>query len=125
MVGHQWYRPMCGAWARSRDRPCMRRVVMRPDGSLASRCANHGGLTPPYWERLITKEGRAKIGAATKARWEAWRRDKALGLPVIAMGRPKRPKRVYTPPDPAVEAAERRQRAIAELKRCIPGWQEP
>jgi hypothetical protein len=36
-------RPRCGAFARSTGRPCEARVWVRPDGTLAKRCRNHGG----------------------------------------------------------------------------------
>jgi hypothetical protein len=36
-------RPRCGAHARSTGRPCEARVWVRPDGTLAKRCRNHGG----------------------------------------------------------------------------------
>jgi hypothetical protein len=36
-------RPRCGAFARSTGQPCEAHVWVRPDGTLAKRCRNHGG----------------------------------------------------------------------------------
>lgn len=46
----------CGAWARSRGRPCEAPCWRRPDGTLSKRCRMHGGMsTGPK-----TPEGKAK-----------------------------------------------------------------
>jgi hypothetical protein len=55
----------CCAHARSAGRPCIAKAMAN------GRCRNHGGLsTGP------TPEGRARIAAYQKKRWEAWRRQK-------------------------------------------------
>jgi hypothetical protein len=70
---------------------------MRPDGSLASRCANHGGLTPNPRTAVLTDMGRQTISATSKATWERYRADKAAGRPIAKVGRPKLPARLLKP----------------------------
>lgn len=71
-------RPQCGARCRSKGgRPCVARVCVRDDGSLARRCRLHGGLsTGPR-----TEEGRARCTEAGRRgaaeRWRRWREGKA------------------------------------------------
>jgi hypothetical protein len=56
-------RPLCGATCRD-GHPCQRRVCVRPDGSQAQRCVNHGGLsTGPK-----TPKGRQRIAEANRRR---------------------------------------------------------
>jgi hypothetical protein len=52
-----------------------------------------GGCSIPYAARPISEAGKARIGAAAKAHWERYRRDKAAGGPVGApvLGRPRKP----------------------------------
>jgi len=38
-------RERCGAWARSRGRPCQAPCYRRPDGTLSNRCRLHGGAS--------------------------------------------------------------------------------
>ena len=52
----------CGAHARSTGRACIAKAMAN------GRCANHGGCsTGP------TEEGRARIAAFQRKRWETWR----------------------------------------------------
>ena len=69
MVGHQWSRPICSAWAKSRNRQCRARVGRRPDGSFFRVCRVHGAATPPYSERPIGPEGKERIAAAMRSYW--------------------------------------------------------
>lgn len=55
-------RPLCGAKTR-RGTACQRKALDN------GRCRNHGGLSTG----AKTVEGRAKIGAAQRERWQAWR----------------------------------------------------
>jgi hypothetical protein len=120
MSGHQWRRPVCSAWAKSRGRPCKRRVVLRPDGSPHTVCANHGGLTPPYADRPISVAGKARISAASKANWVRYRELKAAGLLTWRAGRPKKPaastSRTLRPETPE----QRRAGTIRYLKARYP-----
>jgi hypothetical protein len=92
MPGHRWTRPICSAWAKSRGRPCQRRVGLRPDGSLHVVCNNHGALTPPYSDRPISEAGKKAISVAQKRRWMRYRADRAAGIPHEgkAIGRPRK-----------------------------------
>lgn len=68
-------RPLCGARCRSKGgAPCVARVAV-VDGAVRARCRNHGGLSTG----ARTPEGRARCEAASRARWNRWR--KARGLP--------------------------------------------
>lgn len=58
---------LCGAKTR-KGTPCVRRVVPG-----RNRCPNHGGLTTGP----KTAEGKARIAAAARARWERYRRERA------------------------------------------------
>jgi hypothetical protein len=121
MAGHNWNRPICGAWAKSQKRSCMRKVGLRRNGSLHVVCPSHGSKTPPYSERPISAAGKARIGAAARAMWQRYRSLKSQGLPTWQVGRPKKP--AATPRALALtptDTAERRARAIAELKRLLP-----
>lgn len=59
-------RRLCGAQTR-RGLPCQRKAL--PNG----RCRNHGGLSTG----ARTEAGRARVGAAQRARWERWRKSRA------------------------------------------------
>ena len=122
LTGHQWQRPICSAWAKSRNRPCRRRVVMRPDGRPHTVCRSHGGLTPPYEDRPISEAGKQRISAAARAMWQRYRRDKALGLPTPKIGRPKR--QAATPRLAKWQWEEtpeqRRERVLQDLRRRFP-----
>jgi hypothetical protein len=98
MVGHQWTRPKCRAWAKSRGRPCRRPVGLRRDGTFHVVCWSHGSNTPPYSERPISQTGKQRISAAAKLMWQTYRERKATGLPVWQVGRKRKP--VATPPPP-------------------------
>lgn len=57
-------RPKCGAWARSRGRPCEAPCFRREDGTVSRRCRMHGGAsTGPK-----TPEGRARALANLRGR---------------------------------------------------------
>jgi hypothetical protein len=56
-------RPNCGAMTRS-GLPCANKVI-----PSKTRCKFHGGLSTG----AKTQEGKAKIAAAQKARWDNWR----------------------------------------------------
>jgi hypothetical protein len=58
-------RRLCGAKTRG-GTPCVRRVVPG-----RNRCPNHGGAS----RGPISAEGKARIGAIQRARWERWRRE--------------------------------------------------
>jgi hypothetical protein len=59
---------LCGAWAKSRKRPCQRKA--RENG----RCPNHGAFsTGP-----TTPEGKARWLKAVKASWKRWRLENAM-----------------------------------------------
>jgi hypothetical protein len=73
---------ICSAWAKSRNRPCRRRVVMRPDGRPHTVCASHGGLTPNPRTAVLSDIGRQRISAAAKAHWEGYRANKLAGLSI-------------------------------------------
>ena len=57
------HRPNCGAMTRS-GRPCANKVI-----PSKKRCKFHGGLS----SGPKTQEGKPKIVAAQKARWDKWR----------------------------------------------------
>jgi hypothetical protein len=102
-------RPFCTAFARSRGRQCCRPVGYRKDGSLHVVCPSHGSLsTGPR-----TEAGKAIVAAAQRLKWQRYR----AGLCDWRAGRRPAPAVKCVPPDPHAEAAERRARAIAELKR--------
>ena len=62
----------CGAWARSKGRPCIRKA--RENG----RCPNHGSeSTGPR-----TPEGKARWLKAVKASWKRWRLEN--GMPELS-----------------------------------------
>ena len=63
---------------------------MRPDGRPHTVCANHGGLTPNPRTAVLSDVGRQVISATSKRTWERYRANKAAGLPVPKIGRPKR-----------------------------------
>jgi hypothetical protein len=85
MTGHQWSRPVCTAFAKSRGRPCQRRVGKRPDGSPHVVCDSHGAKTPPYEERPISAAGKQRIAETQRSRWAQYRADKAaLAYPTSA-----------------------------------------
>jgi hypothetical protein len=91
MVGHQWTRPRCHAWAKSRGRPCIRPVGLRRDGTFHVVCWSHGSNTPPYSERPISAAGKERISAAAKAMWQRYRALKQAGLPTWPVGRKRKP----------------------------------
>jgi hypothetical protein len=91
MVGHQWTRPKCRAWAKSRGRPCMRPAGLRRDGTFHVVCWSHGSNTPPYHERPISEAGKARISAAAKLMWQTYRERKSAVLPVRPVGRKRKP----------------------------------
>jgi hypothetical protein len=62
---------LCGAKTR-KGTPCVRRVVPG-----RNRCPNHGGLTTGP----KTVEGKARIAAAARARWERYRQERAIRKP--------------------------------------------
>ena len=63
---------VCGAWAKSRNRPCQRKA--RENG----RCPNHGAFsTGPR-----TPEGKARWLKAVKASWKRWRLEN--GMPELS-----------------------------------------
>lgn len=102
----------CGAWARSAQRPCIRRPVLDADGRPKNgRCASHGGKS----SGAKTLEGKARQLAG---RIRLYNERRAQGLPCINR-RPKPAPRA-TPAPPVVTPEERRARAIAELKRLLP-----
>jgi hypothetical protein len=119
MTGHQWSRPVCTAFAKSRGRPCQRRVGKRPDGSPHVVCDSHGAKTPPYEERPISAAGKQRIAETQRSRWAQYRADKAAGVPYVGgrIGRPPKPKPT---PGPMPSPEQRRARAIAELTRLRP-----
>ena len=57
----------CGAWAKSRGRPCLAQAI--PNGT--GRCRNHGGLSTGH----KTEAGRKRISEAQKRRWAKWREE--------------------------------------------------
>jgi hypothetical protein len=71
MTWSRYWKPFCHAWAKSRNRPCRRRVGYRRDGSLRVVCPSHRSKTPPYSERPISEAGKAHISAAAKAMYVA------------------------------------------------------
>jgi hypothetical protein len=86
----KWGRPSCAAWAKSQNRPCMRKVGNRRDGSLHTVCPSHGSKTPPYSERQTSEEGKRRIGAAATATWQRYRRDcRSLRSVVRSYRRPR------------------------------------
>jgi hypothetical protein len=86
LAGYNWRRPFCFAWAKSRIRPCRRKVAVRKDGSLHTVCPSHGGLTPNPRTAVLSDKGRAAISAAATAQWQRYRELKAATWQV---GRPK------------------------------------
>jgi hypothetical protein len=65
-------RPLCGAHARSTGRPCEAHVWVRPDGTLAKRCRNHGGpSTGPK-----TRGGKDRSELARTVGYVAWLEQK-------------------------------------------------
>jgi hypothetical protein len=58
----------CGAWAKSRGRPCLAQAI--PNGT--GRCRNHGGLSTGCKSEL----GRSRISEAQKVRWAKWREER-------------------------------------------------
>jgi hypothetical protein len=74
--------PRCSARTRAGGF-CQMKVAVGENGFPQKRCRLHG-CTPK------TPEGLEAISIACKAFWEGYRRDKALGLPVPRVGRPKR-----------------------------------
>jgi hypothetical protein len=76
----------CGAWARSAQRPCIRRPVLAPDGRPRNgRCPSHGGLSVKP-ARPKTPAGAAAIAAGQRRRWARYHADRQAGRPY--MGRP-------------------------------------
>ena len=55
----------CGAWAKSRKRPCLAPAI--PNGT--GRCRCHGGLSTG----CRTEAGRKRISEAQKRRWARWK----------------------------------------------------
>ena len=118
MVGRRYWLPLCGAMTR-KGTPCRRKPVLNPAGSIRNgRCLNHGGASTG----AKSVAGRERTSAAAKAFWERYRHDKALGLPVPRVGRPKR--QVATPSPSVGFAPEtdeaRRERILADLRRRFP-----
>ena len=67
----------CAAWARSVQRPCIRRPVLNADGRPKNgRCPSHGGLSTG----AKTPKGKARQTAGRLAYYAARR---AAGLPVL------------------------------------------
>jgi hypothetical protein len=122
MAGFNWKRPTCHAWAKSQKRPCLRKVGLRRNGSLHVVCPSHGSKTPPYSEREISAAGKARISAAATAMWARYRRNKALGLPIPKVGRPKRQVAFSEPQKPTPTAEERRSSAIRAIQEKWPDW---
>ena len=112
-----WW-PRCGAYARSTGLPCQRKVERDEDGRPKARCWNHGGA-PGSGQQ--SEQGRRNIGEFASRRMKAfWADWKAKGSPPIVrgcvkVGQPK-PAATATP----TSSAERRARAITELKRRWP-----
>ena len=125
MVGHQWTRPKCHAWAKSRGRPCIRPVGLRRDGTFHVVCWSHGSNTPPYHERPISAAGKARISAAARAMWQRYRALKAAGLPTWQVGRPKLPAKLPTPAPrkPVGKPIKLTQQDIEFCERY--GWKVP
>ncbi len=61
--------------AKSRGRPCQRRVGIRSDATLHNVSRNHGALTPNPRIAVPTDKGQEIISATVKAFWERYRRD--------------------------------------------------
>jgi hypothetical protein len=78
MAGHQWQHRRCYARRRSDGLPCFG-IGLAPN----FRCKWHGG-------NEYTDAHREAVSKGLKAFWEGYRRDKAAGLPVPRVGRPKR-----------------------------------
>jgi hypothetical protein len=57
----------CGAWARSRKRPCQAQALHNGTG----RCRVHGGCS----SGCKTEDGRRRISEAQKRRWASWREE--------------------------------------------------
>ena len=122
MPGHRWSRPICSAWAKSRGRPCQRRVGLRPDGTLHTVCNNHGALTPPYSERPISEAGKQRISAAAKAMWKRYHALKAAGLPAWQVGRKKLPAK---PPKPKARPTPKPQQRMTDSEWLAAIRQDP
>ena len=58
----------CGAWARTKGRPCIAQAI--PNGT--GRCRYHGGLSTGH----KTQAGRKRISNAQRRRWAHWRAAK-------------------------------------------------
>ena len=120
MAGRNAWAPSCGARTRAGSF-CRARVVVGPEGPR-SRCRMHGGHLKSGKQ---TPEGRRRISEAVSKRmrafWEAWRAAASPPLAWREALRTARAKPKSTPAQPTiVTPAERRQRAIAELKRLRP-----
>jgi hypothetical protein len=91
--------PTCNAWARSVQRPCLRKCAVGEDGRPRPRCVQHGGH-PKSGQQ--TPEGRARINAATSARmqafWSEWRAAGKPPLPWRESLRTAKPKAVAATP---------------------------
>jgi hypothetical protein len=78
-----WW-PRCGAYARSTNAPCRRKVERDEAGRPKARCWNHGSA-PGSGKQ--TEQGRRNIAEATRMRmkrfWADW---KAEGSPAISRG---------------------------------------
>src|ERR1700735_820989 len=114
MVGRRYWLPRCGAMTR-KGTPCKRKPVLNPDGN--GRCLNHGGASTG----AKSAAGRERTSAAAKAFWERYRHNKAAGLPVPQVGRPKQKAATATSWNPTPETDEaRRERILADLRRRFP-----
>lgn len=58
----------CGAWAKSRKRPCQAQALRNGTG----RCRVHGGCS----SGCRTEAGRQRIAEAQKRRWAKWRLER-------------------------------------------------
>jgi hypothetical protein len=82
----------CAAWARSVQRPCIRRPVLNADGRPKNgRCPSHGGLSTG----AKTPEGKARQTAGRLAYYAARR---AAGLPVLPREAKAAPRAAAAPP---------------------------